>query len=36
MQANKFHQAMDLVAELNKSHGVKQRGASNTQRLPSA
>ncbi len=26
MQANKFHQAMDLVAELNKSHGVKQRG----------
>ncbi len=26
MQVNKFHQAMDLVAELNKSHGVKQRG----------
>lgn len=24
--SNKFHDAMDLVAELNKSHGVTQRG----------
>ena len=24
--ANKFHQAMDVVADLNKSHGVMQRG----------
>ena len=26
MSGNKFHQAMDVVADLNKSHGVTQRG----------